>query len=258
MSFRTQPKSMRLVLIAAVCLALATACSNPVSRFSKQYNCEIAGKPEPHTAREYVDRGLEHASIQDLGCALGACSEAIRLDPKLATGYSCRGAVLNSKGDYLKALKDLDRALELQPNNGDFFYSRGQIHEKLDHVGLALADATKAAELTTSTVGRSVAFAFCGSLLKKQGKLKEALNAYDEAVRLSPNFAYHFGNRGNVYLELRDFEKALADYNRAISLDPSNPHFLRDRANAYRQLGKTDLAKQDESTANTLASGNQK
>jgi tetratricopeptide (TPR) repeat protein len=246
---------MRLVLISVFCLTISAGCSNPVSRFSKQYKCEISGKPEPQTAREYVDRGLEHASVQELECALGACSEAIRLDQRLATGYSCRGAVLNTKGDYLKALEDFDLAIELQPGNGDFFYSRGLIHEKLEHLEQALADATKATELTSSTVGRSVAYAFRGSLLRKQGKLKDALAAYDEAIRLSPNFAYHFLNRGSVFMEARNFERALADYKRAISLDPSNPHFLRERANVYRELGRADLANQDDSAANSLSSG---
>src|SRR5437867_5556045 len=89
-------------------LAAILACSNPAARFTKQYKCQVPGKPEPRTPYEYVERGMEHIRADEFDCALGACSEAIRLDSKLSTAYACLGGVLSNKGDYLKALKDFD------------------------------------------------------------------------------------------------------------------------------------------------------
>lgn len=254
---RLRVDSRLSVFCTGLLLCLTLACSNPVSRFTKQYKCQIPDKPEPRTGYEYVDRGMEHARRGEMECALGACAEAIRLDAKLPTAYACRGAALNNKGDYLKALEDFNSALELQPGNGDFYHSRAQIHGKLDQMDEALADATKASELITSEFGRSVAFAFRGSLYKKQQKFETAIKDYDQAIRLAPDFAYHFANRGEVYAELKDFDKAIADYNRAISLDKGNHYFLRNRASAYRAINRYDLAKQDDLAADALASGPQ-
>jgi TonB family protein len=245
----------RLTLLtgAGFMLALTLACSNPFNRFTNQYKCQVPGKQDPRTAYEYVERGMEHVRADQISCALSACSEALRLDSKLSTGYACRGAVLVHQGEFQKARTDFDSALKLQPDNGDFYYSRAQVQDKLGETDKALADSTKATELITSTFGRSVAFAFRGSLHQKQAKLEEAIKDYSEAILLAPDFAYHYGNRGKVYAELKEFNKAIADYGEAIRLDPKNEYFLRDRAKAYRELRQFDQATEDDSAADVNA-----
>jgi TonB family protein len=246
--------NLSLVFILAVFLTVHAGCSNPISRFTKQYKCQVAGKPEPRTAYEYVERGMEHANASEYDCALGACSEAIRLDSRLSTGYACRGGVLGSRGDYLKALKDFDTALNLQPDNGDFYYSRAQVHDRLGNTDEALADLADAVELIKSELGRSIAFALRARIYQKQGKLDDAINDYTQAIQLAPDFAYHHGNRGEIYLEKQQYEKAITDYSEAIRLDAKNPYFHRDRARAYRALGRNDPAALDETIAETLSS----
>ena len=49
---------------------------------------------------------------------------------------------------------------------------------------------------------------------------REALAAYGHAVRLRPDYAEAYNNRGNVRSNLGQFEDALADYDRAIQLKP--------------------------------------
>jgi len=240
------------ILAGGIFLAAILACSNPLSRYTKQYKCQVAGKPDPHSAYEFVERGMEHVRAEEFDCALGACSEAIRLDSKSATAYACRGAVLANKGDYLKGLADLDYALKLQPENGDIYHSRAQVQDKLGETDKAIADSTKAIEFISSEFGKSVAFAFRAGLYQKQGKLDQAIKDYGEAIRLAPDFAYHFAHRGRAYAEAKEFNKAIADYNEAIKLDPKSPYFLRDRADAYRKLSKLDLARQDELAAGSL------
>ena len=240
------------ILAGSLFLAVILACSNPLSRFTKQYKCQVAGKTDPRSAYEYVERGMEHVRAEEFDCALGACSEAIRLDSKSATAYACRGAVLANKGEYLKGLADIDYALKLQPENGDIYHSRAQVQDKLGETDKAIADSTKAIELISSEFGRSVALVFRARLYKKQGKLDQAIKDFSEAIRLAPDFAYHFANRGRTYAESNEFNKAIADFNEAIKLDPKSPYFLRDRAEAYRKLGNLDHARQDELAADNL------
>src|SRR6185503_18523310 len=241
-------------IVALFLLTVLAGCSNPISKFTKQYKCQMAGKPEPRTAYEYVERGMEHANANEFDCALGACSEAIRLDSRLSTGYACRGGVLGSRGDYLKAIKDFDQALNLQPDNGDFYYSRAQVNDRLGNTDEALDDLADAIELIKSELGRSLAFSLRERIFQKQGKLDDAINDYTQAIKLAPDFAYHHGNRGEIYFEKQQYEKAIADYSDAIRLDEKNPYFHRDRAKAYRAMGRNDPAAVDESIAETLSS----
>ena len=221
-------------------------CSSPLGRFTKQYKCELPGKPEPKSAYEFVERGMEHVRAEQFDCALGACSEAIRLDSRLATAYACRGGVFGNTGELLKALKDFDQALNLQPDNGDFYYSRAQVHDKLGNTDLALADLAKAVALIKSEFGRSVAFALRARVYQKLGKLDESIKDYTEAIRLAPDFAYHHANRAEVYFDKKEFDKAIADYSEAIRLDPKNQYFRQDRAKVFRAVGREDLAVRDE------------
>jgi len=235
-------------------LAAALACSNPLSRFTKQYKCQIAGEAEPRTAYEYVERGSEHIRADQIDCALGACSEAIRLDSKLSTAYACRGGIFIHNGEYLEALKDFDRALSLQPENGDFYFSRAQVHDKMKSNDLALADLAKAVELIRSELGRSMAYALRAKIYQSEGKLDEALKDYTDAITLAPDFAYHHDNRGNIYFENQQYQKAIADYSEAIKLDPKSANFHTDRAKAYRAVAQPDLASEDEAVAERLSS----
>jgi len=224
-------------------------CSSPLGRFTKQYKCELPGKPEPKTAYEFVERGMEHVRAEQFDCALGACSEAIRLDSHLATAYACRGGVLGNTGELLKALKDFDQALNLQPDNGDFYYSRAQVHDKLGNTDLALTDLAKAVALIKSEFGRSVAFALRARVYQKSGKLDESIKDYTEAIRLAPDFAYHHANRAEVYFDKKEYEKAIADYSEAIRLDRTNKYFRQDRAKVFHAIGRPDLATLDEQNA---------
>lgn len=252
----TSRKSRRVQLFVAVLLlGLAFGCSNPLGRFSKQYKCQIPGKAEPRTPYEFVERSSEHMRMDQVECALAACEEAIRLDSKQAPGYACRGGILGQKADYRAALKDLNYAIKLQPENGDYYHQRAVIHDYLNNMDQAMADVTKATELQGSEFSRSLSFAFRARLYRKQSKNTEAANDYSEAIKLSPDFSYHWGNRGAVYVELKDYNKAIADFDEAIRLDPRNQYFRRDRAKAYRATGRNDLAAQDEVAVEALASG---
>ncbi len=50
----------------------------------------------------------------------------------------------------------------------------------------------------------------------------EALVAYEEAIRLDPNFAGTYINKGSTLSTLGRYEEALAAYGQAIRLDPTD------------------------------------
>ncbi len=65
---------------------------------------------------------------------------------------------------------------------------------------------------------------------QEQGRLEEAIAEYDEAIKLNPEFAAAFKNRGVVYGELGQVGRAIQDYQTAISLNSED-------AVAYINLG---------------------
>ncbi|MCP4687415.1 MAG: tetratricopeptide repeat protein [Desulfobacterales bacterium] len=70
------------------------------------------------------------------------------------------------------------------------------------------------------------------------GRHRQALDAYNEAVRLNPGFAAVFNNRGVIYMELGQYHDAISDFTRALNLAPDMVNAYVNRAGAYRDLGR--------------------
>ena len=67
------------------------------------------------------------------------------------------------------------------------------------------------------------------SLLKAQ-RYDEAIRAFSESIRVIPNDAQAYNNRGIAWFYKGDYGKAIADCTKALELDPGYP-------DAYHQLG---------------------
>ena len=78
-----------------------------------------------------------------------------------------------------------------------------------------------ASELSDGELAAHAFFAI-GCLLWEGGKAEKALSAYDTAIRLQPDYAEVYNNRGNIKNALGSRDATLDDYNEAICI---NPHF---------------------------------
>lgn len=75
-----------------------------------------------------------------------------------------------------------------------------------------------------------------------QNDLDEALNLINQAIALKPNTAVYYGNRGNVYRRLNQFEKAKQDYERALGLVPNFIDALQNYASLLHKMGEHQKA----------------
>ncbi len=76
---------------------------------------------------------------------------------------------------------------------------------------------------------------------------------YDAAIRLNPNHANAYNNRGVSKSKLGHPEAAILDYDAAIRLNSNHVNAHYNRGNAKTKLGLTDDAKRDFQTALNLA-----
>ena len=60
---------------------------------------------------------------------------------------------------------------------------------------------------------------------------------------MDPGLAY--GNRGNAYAKLGQYQRAIEDYDEAICLDPEFARAYTNRARAYSLLGEDKEAQED-------------
>ena len=60
-----------------------------------------------------------------------------------------------------------------------------------------------------------------GNALQRLGVLPEAIQAYDQALRIKPDLAGAHHNLATVYLRMGDYPSAAQHYQEALDLDPS-------------------------------------
>lgn len=88
-------------------------------------------------------------------------------------------------------------------------------------------------------------FNLLGIALQAQGKLAEAVDAFDRAIQSKPDFAQAFSNRGNALRALGKLEAAVESHANAIRFAPDFSQAYNNRGSALKALGKLREAKQD-------------
>ena len=72
-----------------------------------------------------------------------------------------------------------------------------------------------------------------------------AILLYDEAIKLNPNDAWSYFNRGMIYEAIGQYYKAIQDFSKAIQLNPNAPKFYLSRGNCYKEMRNMEAAQDD-------------
>jgi tetratricopeptide (TPR) repeat protein len=76
-------------------------------------------------------------------------------------------------------------------------------------------------ELAASNDSHSAIFNALGAAYRREGMINEAVEAYNNAIKLQENYVEAHYNLGIAYRENGQFEKAEVEYKKAIALDPN-------------------------------------
>ena len=116
-----------------------------------------------------------------------AAEWAIRLQPDLAEGHVALGFYYyHGSLDYDRALRELERARQLQPSNSDVYSAIGAVHRRQGKWSDAIADLTKAASLNPRSAG---VLAELGITQEWTRAYPEAERAFERALQLAPTEA---------------------------------------------------------------------
>ncbi len=74
------------------------------------------------------------------------------------------------------------------------------------------------------------------------GNLDQAIDSYNQAVLLKPDYAEALYNTGVVFQTLGKFQDSIDSYNRAIKLKPNYPQAFNNRGHALQELGNLNQA----------------
>jgi tetratricopeptide (TPR) repeat protein len=189
----------------------------------------------------------------------GRLSEAEKIYRQILAGEPAHfdsrhllGVILHQRGDHAGAVKQIDRALKIKPNDAIALNNRGNALLELRRCGEALASYDRA---LASQPGYDDALCNRGAALHELGRYEEALASCDESIAAQPGYAEAHSNRGNSLKELKRWEEAVASCDRALALRPGFPQAHLNRANALRELGMFEEALESYDRAIALRPG---
>ncbi|HEX6909996.1 MAG TPA: tetratricopeptide repeat protein [Longimicrobium sp.] len=137
---------------------------------------------------------------RNLDRAESLCNEALRLEPRCAQAYACRGVIAAERQDVIGAEADLRHSLRLKPLSGT-------------HADLA-------------------------ALLIQEERFDDAARELEQALALNPDDPAARLQQGSLYLRTGRASEALREYRRALALNPGDPEAHAALAVALMESGR--------------------
>lgn len=106
-------------------------------------------------------------------------------ESEIAQAHNNLAVLLMQKNQPAEALREFDTAIRMNPAELNSFIGRGSIEYQAGNFGAALADFTRATEIAQSPV----AYFWLGRTFESKGDFPSAISAYEDAVRIAPEFA---------------------------------------------------------------------
>ena len=165
-------------------------------------------------------------------------------DSAKALLHANRGTAYYKKGDSNKAIADLDRAIELNPDDEVAYRSRGVFHGEGGNHSQAIADLGKAIALKPNFAqayhSRGVAHISMGNYQAGRRNDEAAMGSYEaaivdleKAIALNPKDALAYQHCSFAYRRIGQYEQAIRLAGRAIRLNPANASAYTERGVAY-------------------------
>ncbi|SEF99339.1 Tetratricopeptide repeat-containing protein [Xylanibacter ruminicola] len=241
-----------------------------------EIDCSEAIERNPYVVSAYELRGLSRINQKKFAEAVSDYDRALRYDPenqglwhnrilcliqekdydralaqidtmttrwsRYARAYAMEAEIYLLQKDTTKAVKSLDKSLELDPYDGGLWAERAII-------SLARQKWKEGEELLTKSIHllpkHSDNYINRAMARYNQNNLRGAMSDYDTALDLDPdNFLGHY-NRGLLRAQVGDDNRGIEDFNFVLKLEPDNLMALFNRALLLEQTGNLRGAVRD-------------
>jgi Tfp pilus assembly protein PilF len=149
---------------------------------------QAAAHINPKDPMSHSNLGAYYETHNRLSEAITQYEAAVSLtsDPGLlAQTYANLGSTYRALGDDDQAKKNFDESLRLNPNQFNAWLGLGLLAQKQGKLGEAITDLSRSVELQPT----AQAYLELGRMLTQTGHIPEAIDAYQQALKISPDLA---------------------------------------------------------------------
>jgi tetratricopeptide (TPR) repeat protein len=185
---------------------------------------------------------------------------AIGIEPKYAVAHYNLGRALDAKGQRDDAVRHYRKALDIDPEDalahnelGIALRDKGRVDEAISHYRKALGIYRKALDMQRNPrdiqrkylhLKPSYAGAHnnLGVALIDKGRVDEAIQCWERALRLDPRSIDAHNNLGGALYDRGQWDEAVRHYRKALDIDPGNAAALYNIGDALRDRDRLDEA----------------
>ncbi len=245
----------KMYLLVSIVLVYFVSCASP------QKQIQQAREKDP---KYQYNVGLFYLNGNNVDEAIKYLNRTISLDGNFYLAYNALGLAQSMKGNPQEAMKHYQKCLEIAPYFTEARNNLGTVYQELGFIDKAEAefakvitdtsysskelpyynlarlcfvrqDYEKALAYVTSAIklnGRmAMAFNLRGVILTQQGRQADAIDSFEQAVKLVPDDVSFNFNLGEAYFQNNEWTKA-AEVLEKIAPQVTDPD-MRDRLNSY-------------------------
>ena len=146
---------------------------------------------------------------------------------------------LHQRGQLAEAQLIYEKILRKQSNHFDALHLLGVIFWQTRQLERAVELIDKAIKISPNN---AAFYSNRGNALQGLKQFDAAIASYDKAIQLKPDYADAYSNRGLALQGLKQFDAAIASYDEAIQLKPDYAEAYSNRGNALKELEQFDAA----------------
>src|SRR5712691_6717721 len=132
------------------------------------------------------------------------------------------------------AIQELDKTIELRPNDSAAYYKRGQLYAQHGDFARAIKDFDEAIRINPKDAEAFNNRCWARAVV---GELQPALRDCDEALQIRPRYLDALDSRGFVNLKRGQPKDAIVDYDAALRINPKHASSLYGRGIAKLRSG---------------------
>ena len=194
-----------------------------------------------HAVRSFVDIGQLNVAVNYWFTSDTSSHErALAKRPKWAQGHFCLANNLLSLGRGTEAELAYKRAIESRPDYFDAHHNLATLYAD------SLSDLSRASQSFENALAIRPQDVRCltnyGVVLRRQGKIDEAIRAYERARALAPDDTRLLFALGNSYAMAQRLNEALSALDEATRNSPSNAKVLNSKGVVLEDLGRLNEA----------------
>jgi tetratricopeptide (TPR) repeat protein len=169
--------------------------------------------------------GLSNIS-KDVNESLKLLNKAIEIDSENGMAFGARGAIYLEQENIEKAFKDFQKAKKYDSNNPDIHFNIGQLYANYaNNLDSATYYFEKAIKLAPQSQKNDMIYTNLGVIKHRSGRLTEALKDFETAEKLNSENDLLLYNYAMLLSEEKEYTKALLKINKAIEINSIDPEY---------------------------------